>query len=177
MSLQAEAHSTDELAGIYTAHFDAVWHHLRRMGIAEADRDDLAQEVFLIIHRRLASYDRSRPLRAWLVGICTRVALHYWRTLKRRPGDKRASPSELELAAMIAVGETDHDARTLLAALLATLDPDRRAMFILHELEGFSVPEIAELTESPTNTVYSRIRRTRDELAQLAERWQGKEAS
>jgi len=64
MTLQAEARSagsSDELARIYATHFDAVWHHLRRMGIAEADRDDLAQEVFLIVHRRLASYDRSRP--------------------------------------------------------------------------------------------------------------------
>jgi RNA polymerase sigma-70 factor (ECF subfamily) len=187
MSLHGEARSPEAppahapgesggLAAIYAAHFDAVWHHLRRMGIAEADRDDLAQEVFLIVHRRLASYDRTRPMRAWLVGICTRVALHYWRAARRRPGDKAATPSELELAARISVGETDHDARQLLAALLATLDPDRRAMFILHELEGFSVPEIAELTETPLNTVYSRLRRTREDLAALAGRLHPEEA-
>jgi RNA polymerase sigma-70 factor (ECF subfamily) len=175
MSLQAaEARSPDALEGIYTAHFDAVWHHLRRMGISEADREDLAQEVFLIVHRRLPSYDPSRPMRAWLIGIATRVALHYWRSARRRPGDKIASPSELELAAAIAVGETDHDARELLNALLATLDHDRRATFLLHEVEGFTVPEIAELTETPLNTVYSRIKRTRDELAALATRLAGR---
>lgn len=165
-----------DLQAIYTAHFDAVWHHLRRMGVAEADRDDLAQEVFLTVHRRLATYDPSRPLRPWLIGICSRVALHHWRTARRHPADHDASSVDIEHALGVVAGDTDQDARLVLGALLATLDPERRAMFVLHEIEGFSIPEIAELTEIPLNTIYSRLRRTREELAGLAQRWHKEEA-
>jgi RNA polymerase sigma-70 factor, ECF subfamily len=164
-----------DLQAIYAAHFDAVWHHLRRMGVAEADREDLAQEVFLIVHKRLPSYDAARPLRPWIIGICARVALHYWRSARRRPIDD-TTLSDIERKALAPTGDRDHDARVLLGAMLATLDPDRRTELILHELEGFSAPEIAELTETPLNTVYSRLRRTREELAQLAAAWQTKEA-
>lgn len=163
-----------ELAAIYAEHFDAVWHHVRRMGVPEADRDDLAQEVFLVVHRRLPTYDRSRPLRPWLVGVCTRVVLRYWRTARRRPADHVAT-GDAELA-LATTEDPDHAAREMLAALLATLDPEQRAMFVLYELEGFSVPEIAELTEVPLNTVYSRLRRTREALVELANQWQQKEA-
>lgn len=162
-----------DLQAIYEAHFDAVWHHLRRIGIAPADRDDLAQEVFLIAHQKLTSYDGSRPMRPWLIGICARVALHYWRSARRRP----AEPDSEAIDAIADASEGDRDARRLLGSLLATLDPERRTELVLHELEGFSVPEIAELLETPLNTVYSRLRRTRDELAQLALRWQQMEAS
>lgn len=179
MKLQREDRSQGpaiaDLQAIYAEHFDAVWHHLRRMGIAEPDRDDLAQEVFLIVHRKLPTYDGSRPLRPWLIGICARVALHYWRSARRRPTDD-TTLSDIERRALSPTGDADQDARMLLTRLLATLDPDRRAELILHELEGFSVPEIAELTETPENTVYSRLRRTRDELAQLAAGWQNREA-
>jgi RNA polymerase sigma-70 factor (ECF subfamily) len=168
------ASEPSELAAIYAAHFDPVWHHLRRMGIAAADREDLTQEVFLVVHRRLAVFDRARPLRPWLIGIATRVALSYWRTARRRPGDV-ASASDPEADTAGAAGP-DHDARQLLAALLATLDPEQRVMFVLHELEGFSVPEIAKLSEVPLNTVYSRLRRIREDLAELAQRWQNQEA-
>ena len=165
-----------DLAGIYEAHFDAVWHHLRRMGVAKVDRDDLAQEVFLVVHRRLDTFDRSRPLRPWLIGICTRVVLRHWRAVRRRPADHVAS-GDLELAETAATGDPDHAARQLLAALLATLDPEHRAMFVLHEIEGFSVPEIAELTEIPLNTIYSRLRRTREDLGELVRSWQNQEAT
>jgi RNA polymerase sigma-70 factor (ECF subfamily) len=163
-----------DLAAIYEAHFDAVWQHLRRMGLAPADRDDLAQEVFLVAHRRLASLDSGRPVRPWLIGIATRVVLHHWRSARRRPGDHGA-PGDEALAHQ-AGDDADHAARELLARLLDSLAPEHRAMFVLYELEGFSVPEIAEVTEIPANTVYSRLRRTRDELAARARSWQMEEA-
>jgi RNA polymerase sigma-70 factor (ECF subfamily) len=166
---------TRDLAEIYAEHFDAVWNHLRRMGIADADRDDLAQEVFLVVHRRLDAYDQARPMRPWLIGICTRVVLRHWRTTRRRPADHAAASPAAELA-RVATNDPDHAARELLAALLATIDPEPRAMFVLHELEGFSVPEIAHATEVPVNTVYSRLRRTREELAERARTWHDKEA-
>ena len=161
---------TTDLARIYDEHFDTVWNHLRRMGISGADRDDLAQEVFLVVHRRLDHYDRSRPMRPWLLGIAARVALHHWRSTRRTPIAPEAPVEETAAPA-----DDDHAARLLLGSLLASLDPERRTIVLLRELEGFSAPEIAELIEVPLNTVYSRLRRAREDMTALAERWQRKE--
>jgi RNA polymerase sigma-70 factor (ECF subfamily) len=150
------------IEAIYAEHFDSVWHYLRRLGVPAADRDDLAQEVFLTVHRRLDTYDPSRPLRPWVIGICARTVLHYWRTARRRPADPTDLPALERAAASTA---PDHEHRLLLAQLLGGLDADKRTLFVLHELEGFSVPELAELSNQSINTVYSRLRRTRQELA------------
>jgi RNA polymerase sigma-70 factor (ECF subfamily) len=157
---------TPTLEEAYAAHFDAVWGYLRRVGVHEADRDDLAQEVFLTVHRRLPTYDHARPLRPWVIGICARVVLHYWRSARRRPAEPTAPPV-LDRAAG---NDPDHERRLLLAQLLSTLKPEQRALFVLYELEGLTVPEIAELYGEPINTISSRLRRTREELARLAQR-------
>lgn len=163
-----------DLHAIFTAYFDVVWHHLRRMGVPQADRDDLAQDVFCVVHRRLATYDPSRPMRAWLLGIATHLVLHRWRAARRHPVDLGIPDAVLETAEAGFASEAHdrQDARRTLAALLVTLEPRQRAMFVLHELEGFSAPEIAGLLEMPLNTVYSRLRRTRLQLTALARRWQ-----
>ena len=62
------------LADVYRAHFGYVWHALRRLGVRTADLEDAAQEVFLVVHRKLAEFDATRPLRPWLFGILHRVA-------------------------------------------------------------------------------------------------------
>jgi DNA-directed RNA polymerase specialized sigma24 family protein len=62
------------LAQIYDAHFDFVWRNARRLGVPEASADDVAQDVFMIVHRRIADYDGRAPLQAWIFGILVRVA-------------------------------------------------------------------------------------------------------
>lgn len=161
-----------ELAQIYRDHFDAIWQHLRRMGVAEADREDLAQEVFVTAYQRLASLDRTRPVRPWLFGICTRLVLHHWRRVQRRPADQATSSHAWDECLERGRQASEPGERQLLEALLATVDVERRALFVLHELAGFSVPEIAEITGDPENTIYSRLRRTRETLSQQAQRWE-----
>ena len=71
--------STDFLSciGVFEAQFDYVYHALRRHGISPIDAEDLVQEVFLVMWRRWAEYDTTRPLRPWLAGIAFRVAYNY----------------------------------------------------------------------------------------------------
>lgn len=149
---------------IYARWFDYVWLLLRRLGVREADLEDAAQEVFIVVHRRLPDYDPERPIRPWLSGIAQRVALRE----RRRPRNTReAYPEPGALGAMLRdEGHperllTDAQRRARVHAGLEALDDERRAVFALHELHGVPCPEIAEALGVPVNTVYTRLRAAR----------------
>jgi RNA polymerase sigma-70 factor (ECF subfamily) len=145
-------------AAAYDAEFDAVWLYLRRLGVPEADVEDAVHDVFVVAHRRYGTYDPSRPLRPWLLGIGFRIAAQ-WRRRHRlevtvaepepeRPDDAR-SPDEVVAS---------RQASRRLQAALAELDIDQRAVVVMHDLNGIPVPEIASALDVPLNTVYSRLR-------------------
>jgi RNA polymerase sigma factor (sigma-70 family) len=70
---------TQTFEEIYAEQLDYVWHSLRRLGVDDRDREDLAHDVFLVVYRRLASYDPACSLRAWLFGIAYRVVADHRR--------------------------------------------------------------------------------------------------
>lgn len=144
---------------IYAQHFRGIWRTLRRLGVSDAQLDDAAQDVFVVVHRKLHTFD-GRSLRSWLYAIAVRVASDYRRGAVHRqtaplpdsiadaaPGPARAS-------------ELNESVR-LLHDLLAALDDQKRTVFVLSELEQLSVPEIAEALGANLNTVYSRVRAAR----------------
>jgi RNA polymerase sigma-70 factor (ECF subfamily) len=149
---------------IYEGEVSWVYHRLRRLGVNEADLEDTVHDVFVVVHRRLADYDPSRPLRPWIAGITVRVAADHFKRAHRRHEVLRP---DLEPVA----GPHPHhelEARQrqrLLQQMLDRLDPDRRAVVVLHDLEGFSMPEVAEMLEVGVNTLYSRLRLAREQLA------------
>jgi RNA polymerase sigma-70 factor (ECF subfamily) len=63
-----------DLRAIYQQHARFVWLSLQRLGVYPSDLDDVAQDVFVIVHRRLDSFDRRARVTTWLFGICMRVA-------------------------------------------------------------------------------------------------------
>src|SRR4051794_6240798 len=133
---------------IYEAHFDYVWHSLRRIGVADADLEDLCHDVFVAFYRGQAGYDPARPIKPWLFGIAFRVASDHRRRARHRfevpqVGDyaDRAPGADDRVA--------EHQAQDLVLRALAELDPDKRAVFILHEIDGQSMPEIAVVIEAP----------------------------
>lgn len=145
-----------------------VWRALRRLGVREADCEDLLQEVFLTVHKRLAEFEQRSSLRTWVYGICLRKALDYRRLarISREVHEDRAAPrlSEPNQEHTLEVRR----ARSLLDAILDTLDDDKRAVFVLFEWEGLSMAEIAELAAIPVQTAYARLyaarRHVRDAL-------------
>ena len=141
---------------IFAAEFGFVCRSLRRLGIHEPDVHDVAQELFLTVHRGLESYDRARPLRAWLMGYAVRFAANYNRLGWHKRGDLPAS------AAAPARIEEVLAARQLVARGLHALDFDKRVALVMHDLEGISAPDIAAELGIPLNTVYSRVRLARD---------------
>ena len=160
---------------LYRSEFAYVWKTLRRLGAPARDMEDLAHDLFVVVHRHLAEYDPRRPLRPWLFGIAVRVLSDYRRTfrnsrelLDRGPAGQAseaidgAPPPDERLA--------DAQARALLMSALDELPLERRAVLVMHDLDGVAVPEIAAALEIPLNTAYSRLRLARADLAAAVRR-------
>lgn len=151
---------------LYEEHFSFVWRNLRRLGVLEANLGDAAQDVFLVIHRRLPEFEPRGALRSWVYSIVLRVARQHRRLARRKP--TRELPPENEWSDPNQVGpEQDAAERQGLAQLigmLEQLDDDKREAFVLAELEGLSAPEISAILGVNVNTVYARIRAARKRL-------------
>jgi RNA polymerase sigma-70 factor, ECF subfamily len=154
----------------FEAEFDYVYHALRRHGVVESDVEDLVQEVFLVMWRRWAQYDTSRPIRPWLGGIAFRVAYNH----RQRAG--REVPRGF-------VDVEDHSpdpeqsiasdsARTLVRRVLAALPEKHRSLIVSHDVDGVSVREIAETLEVPIPTAHTRLRAARKAFAKTLKRMQ-----
>jgi len=164
-----------DLARIYEEHFDFVWRSARRLGVPDSAVDDVVQEVFIVVHRQLASFEGRSSMKTWLFGILRNVVLRQRRSWARR---REEALEESAVAADAAPADehlAEREARRVLHALLAGLDDDKRAVFVLAELEQMSAPEIAEATGLKLNTVYSRLRLARAEMEKALERHRARE--
>ncbi len=148
------------LADVYRAHFGFVWRTLLRLGVPRANVDDVAQDVFLVVRRRLDDYDPGRSLAAWLFGITRRVASEYRRSTGRagRRLDLLPPPPPTEPADR---GAELGEAAELVRRFLNELDEDHRMVFVLSEIEGLSGTEIAAALAINRNTIYTRLRKGR----------------
>lgn len=156
---------------IYAETFAFVWRMARTMGVAEASLDDVVQEVFLVVHRRLGDYDPRVPVRRWLLGILHRVAADHRRAFRRKeapcvPHDVDHDGTETWVSPNPAPCEDAENAEALrlAVALLDRLDPDKREVFVLAQMEQMTVPEIAACLGVNVNTVYARLRAARKEF-------------
>lgn len=156
------AEGARDFDALYEAHFDFVWRSLRRLGVPAGLAEDAAQDAFVVVHRRLSDLRADASAKAWLFGIALRVAHDYRRTLKRKGTvsfDVDAEPSReqgpFESTAKL-------QAARKLDCFLAELDDDKRAAFVLAELEGMSAPEVSQALGVNLNTVYSRLRAGRE---------------
>ncbi len=151
-------------ADVYPVHAALVWRVLRRMGVRPADLDDVCQEVFLIVHRKLAEFAWRSSLGTWVCGIAVRCASDY----RRRAHIQRESPLDSgfdrEAEATQDAAVERREARALLDRILGTLDEDKRAVFVLFELEGMSIADIAESLGCPVQTLYSRLHAARGQV-------------
>ena len=155
---------------VYEEHFTYIWHLLRRLGVWERDLEDSAHDVFVVVYRHLDKYDPERPLRPWLAGIAYRVASDFRRrALHRRQSldDTVEATDERPLADAVVA---EHEARALVYRALEQVDLDQRAVFVLHDLEGLTMPEIAAALEVGLNTCYSRLRLAREAFEKTVRR-------
>ncbi len=159
---------------IYRAEFAYVWNSLRRLGVRHGDLPDLTHDVFVTAWRQRNEFDRSRPVRPWLFGIAFRVAVGN----KRRAASTREVLEQPPESADLALGPEEHATRNqdrrLVLQALQMLELDRRAVFIMFELHGHSMPEISQALSLPLNTAYSRLRLARADFANAIRTLQAK---
>ncbi|HTQ08230.1 MAG TPA: sigma-70 family RNA polymerase sigma factor [Polyangiaceae bacterium] len=164
----APSPSDVRLARALESHFALVWRSLRRFGVAEADVDDAAQLAFMTLASRIASVAPGSE-RAFLIGTAARLAANHRRKQARHGEVLEADPDQRHGSA-----ENPEEAmqskqrRALLDQGLELLPHEQRTVFVLFELEGFSLPEIAENLAVPLGTATSRLRRARARFAAWA---------
>jgi RNA polymerase sigma-70 factor (ECF subfamily) len=169
-SAAAKAEAMD-LRSLFEMHYTSMWRLLRRLGVRSDQLDDATQDVFWVAARRLSDIEPGRE-RSFLYGVVLRVAASELRRQKAAMPladleqipllvDQRPSPEEQIL---------ERQAREILDDVLNRLPIDLRTAFVLHELEGLEVRQIAEIEEIPVGTASSRLRRAREEFSAIARR-------
>lgn len=156
---------------VYRAHFPFVWRSARRLGVADAALDDVVQEVFVVVHRRLQDFEGRSTLKTWLFGITLRIARDHRRSARRRDPGPPVDPDTLRASGggPSESAEKAEAVRTL-HVLLDELDDERREVFVMAELEQMAMPEIAEALAVNVNTAYARLRVARQEFEQALAR-------
>jgi RNA polymerase sigma-70 factor (ECF subfamily) len=166
---RAQPDTDVRFASIYREHARFVARSLRRLGVADQHLDDVVQDVFLIVHRRLDQFDARAPMRSWLYGIARGVASNY-----RRSCARTRERLELVQASAPSIGAPKPveqlEAAQIVERFLSDLSEANREVFVLSEIEGLSGPEIARALQLNLNTVYARVRKTRHLFDRIAER-------
>ncbi len=155
-----------DVRAIYGAHARFVWLSLQRLGVQPSDLDDVAQDVFMVVHRRLDSFDRRSRVTTWLFGICMRVAANYRRRRRWTLEVLSAGTDDDRPGGLVAADDmlVRREEREIAERALDRLDVAKRATFVMFEIESLTCLEIAELMNVPVGTVYSRLHGARRQL-------------
>lgn len=142
---------------VFADHAPLVWRALRRLGVPPADIEDVCQEVFTTVHRRLPTFEGRSPLSTWIYGICVRLAWTYRRTQRRRRETVVETMPEASVDAPQDVALERRRALAFADSVLDALDDDKRAVFVLYEIEELPMKEVAEAVGCPLHTAYARL--------------------
>jgi RNA polymerase sigma-70 factor (ECF subfamily) len=162
---------------IYREHFAFVWRNVRRLGVHEGLADDAVQDVFLVVHRRLADFEGRSSIRTWLYGILVRVARDYRRSRARQ--DSKAQAIAVEGTSVSPPTPAElmgrREAARILDDLLGAVDDEKREIFVLVELEQMSVADVAVALGVNVNTAHARLRAARQQFEAAVARFQARE--
>lgn len=151
---------------LYRTHYAFVWRVVRRFGVTEGLVDDAVQEVFMVVHRRLADLVIPDDPRGLLFGIARKVAARQRaRAVPRGNPEWARPPADLEQQMEIA------EKGRVVQEALERMDEERRMTFLLVEIEGMSVPDVAQCLEVNLNTAYGRLRAARQLLDKAIARY------
>jgi RNA polymerase sigma-70 factor (ECF subfamily) len=159
---------------VYHQHSVFVWKSALRLGVPASNAEDVLQEVFIVVQRRLAEFDGRSAVRSWIFGILLNMVRRYRRGFQRK--DARCVSLDLHpdgaLGGLSPSDQAEHAERVrLLEKLLGMLDDDKRTLLVLSEIEGWTLREIAEHLGSNTNTVHSRLRVAKRAFEVVYRRW------
>lgn len=155
---------------VVAEHGPYVWRVLRRLGVRAADIEDVWQETFIVVHRKLGGFEGRSQLRTWLSAIAVRVASDYRSRAYRRREQATDEVPDAGAAASQHDDLMDQERRALLDRLMAELKPEQREVVVLYEFAELPMQEVAEALGCPLQTAYSRLHAGRRALEQGARR-------
>ncbi|HVU52387.1 MAG TPA: sigma-70 family RNA polymerase sigma factor [Polyangia bacterium] len=162
---------------LHRALYPLAYSFLRKMGVDDAEVDDVCQEVFVQVFRYLGRFQQRAQLTTWLYKICLSQTARMRRrhkvtqALVRLFGEREASAVQASLD----LPEDELARRTGIA--LAELSDAHREVFVLYELQGLTGEQIAEIVGCPLPTVWSRLHYARLEFRRAVEETGGVAAS
>jgi RNA polymerase sigma-70 factor (ECF subfamily) len=162
---------------VFVEHAPYVWRCLRRLGVGSGDVEDVCQEVFVVVHRKLHEYDGRASVRSWLYGFCVRKASDYRRSSRVRHESVTAELPEVAVASGQDEVLDRRSARELLDAALDRLDDGQRAAFVLYEIEELPMVDVARIVGCPVQTAYSRLHAARKLVEAAVKRARAKEGT
>lgn len=152
---------------VYQEHYRFVWRVLRAFGLPRAAVEDAAQDVFVVVHRRLAEFEGREKIRSWLFHISRWVVTEQRRRFGAKPAHepidesvRDGGPGPFEMAAR-------SEALRRVEEIISRMDDDKRIAFVLLDIEEMTGHEVAELLGISVNTVYSRLRLAREQFRRL----------
>ena len=154
---------------LYERYSPSVHRFISALGIPVEEREDAAQDVFMAVYRSLARFRGEAQLSTWIYRIAARHAVRMGRrrrvreflsVLALREPPPPATPDPSERASHL----------HMLDRMLTRLNPKKRTVFVLFEIEGLKVDEIARVVGCPENTVWSRLHHARSEMLKMARR-------
>ena len=170
------APAVPSFAEVYRDYAQYAWRVLRRLGVREADVEDVCQEMFLVVHKKLPKFGQRSSVRTWLYSIALRCASDYRRRAHvKREEPRRAVDDGAPIDAPQPASLAHREARVLLDQILDALDEPKRAVFVLYELEELPMAEVAEAVGCPLQTAYSRLHAARGEFEAAVKRHHAKE--
>jgi RNA polymerase sigma-70 factor, ECF subfamily len=152
----------------YDRELDYLFETLHRLGASPREVEDLAQEVFVILHRKWPTLDVTRPLRPYLFGVAFRVVCAH-----RRRRAREVPYASIEAEDRGISPEASMQSKESFAVLHAALERvplPRRAVVVMHDLDGIPVEEIARSLSISRFGTYARLRKARKELAAAVRR-------
>lgn len=165
---RSKTHQNVDFPELFRTHTPYVWRVLRRLGVHERDIEDVAQDVFVTAHTNLHKFEGRSQIRTWVYGICINRARDYLRLARVR----REIPTEILPDTTLEANQEQHiDQKNSLAKLdqmLQHLDEDKRAVFVLFDIEELPMEDVAQALECPVQTAYSRLYAARAELQSMA---------
>ncbi|MBN1654699.1 MAG: sigma-70 family RNA polymerase sigma factor [Deltaproteobacteria bacterium] len=144
-----------------------VWRTARYLGVSESDLDDVSQEVFTVVHRRIGDFEARSSPRTWIYGICIRVVSAYRRRAFRRHERLFEKTPDQVSRETPESSYKQRQARELLQSALDQIDADKRAVFVLYELEQLKMDEIADIVGCRRKTAYSRLYAARKDVLRI----------
>jgi RNA polymerase sigma-70 factor (ECF subfamily) len=163
--------ATPSVAEVFRELAPFVWRALRRLGVAERDIEDVCQEVFMVVHRKIGEFEGRSSVRTWVYGISVRVASDYRkRSHVRREVVTDAPPEQVSTADDPHAEAARREARARLDRILDALDEDKRAVFVLYEIEQITMQEVAQAVGCPLQTAYSRLHAARKHVEEAIRR-------